>query len=193
MDVANPEGAFKSMSVNLNGSVDVKGELELSISRCDHQPCVLRFDLEYQPRINSNSGVFNVWLDATLNFQRFKFDGCPFNVVVSYRTPWCKSRDGSCEIPQLHRLRDAVHETHMPFLDAWFPNRSEGPLLTNGAVRYTCDASTKTEWVEFDLAALSKKPLITQGADVFWSRLKEWKPFNDDRDFPGDYASVVPE
>jgi hypothetical protein len=28
---------------------------------------------------------------------------------------------------------------------------------------------------------------------AFWHHLREWKRYNEDRDFPGDYVSVIPE
>ncbi len=41
--------------------------------------------------------------------------------------------------------------------------------------------------------AKEKKKLITKDIAEFRQRLKKWKRYNEDRDFPRDYALVVPD
>jgi hypothetical protein len=150
--------------------------------------------MEYDEQINRNSGVFSVWLDATLNFQRLDFEGLPLDISVTYVTPLYENHEHRVSQPQLHRLRNAAHETHMSFLMKWFPTGQKATtdrvLLTNGAVTYHCD---NREELTLDLRALSSRVLMTRGMDAFWKCLQEWKHFNDDRDFPGDYVPVTPE
>lgn len=81
----------------------------------------------------------------------------------------------------------------MAFLEKWFPDRvEEDKSLTNGVVSYRYQEPAETEILELDLRALSHRVLMTRDMSAFWDRLKDWKQFNDDRDFPGDYASVTP-
>ena len=93
--------------------------------------------------MNRLSGVFYVWLDATLNFQRLDFKGLPLDIKVTYKTPVPKSTPSGMGAPQcqMHRLRDAAHETHMGFLTDWFPDELIGSkdgsdIFSNGAVTY---------------------------------------------------------
>jgi hypothetical protein len=149
--------------------------------------------------INKDGNIFGVWLDATLNFQRLDFTGLPLDITVTYVTPLFKRHQSDEGQSQYHRLRDAAYETHMSFLEEWFPTRCEnlekGATLTNRAITYRRlhrDNAEKEE-LTLDLRALSGKALMTKGMDSFWQCLQQWKRFNEDRDFPGDYVSVVPE
>ncbi len=154
----------------------------------------LTLALEYNSEISRDSQVFNLWLDATGNFQRLDVEGLPLRIQVSFRTPAYGSPNSNDACSQLSRLRDAAHETHMTFLDKWFPaTPSSGSWLTNGAVSHHYDETFHTEELRLDLTELSRRPLITRDLDAFWERLKEWKRFGDDREFPGDYVSVRPE
>lgn len=79
---------------------------------------LLRFQLHYTEEINTNSNVFNLWLDSTANLQRLKLDGLPLNIEIQFITPRYKGEF------QLHRLWEAALDTHMNFLYHWFPDQS---------------------------------------------------------------------
>jgi hypothetical protein len=188
------DGAFKSMMTNLETLLNNQGEIDICFHLDSDGHPHLAVTMEYNNQVNRNSGVFQMWLDTTLNFQRLDFDGLPLEITITYVTPFYKGHNGAVELSQLHRLRDAAHETHMSFLTDWFPTRQEKKLgnltsLTNDAISYHCD---DREWLTINLRMLSKKILITKGIDSFWRCLSEWKNFNDDRDFPGDYVSIKP-
>ena len=151
----------------------------------------LEFTLEYDNNINKESNVFSLWLDSTLNFQRLDFEGLPFDIKVNFKTPYYLDDVHGNKTPQLHRLRNAAHDTHMTFLSDWFPNERKGELLTNGPVDYREDNEMET--LSLNLKELSKKRLMTKDMSAFYKRLREWKQYNDDRDFPGDYVEVYPE
>lgn len=90
----------------------------------DHKrPLVLR--LVFEQEVNHNSCVFNMWLDMTRNLQRLDFTGLPFNIVVQLETPTYRSQEGGEATTQMGRLFDAARETHMDYLDAWFPQKEE--------------------------------------------------------------------
>lgn len=151
----------------------------------------VHFVLEYDKEVNRNAGVFNLWLDAACNFQRLDFSGLELDIDVEYVTPIYRNpRSGGPE-NQLHRLRDAARETHMGFLEKWFPTRKNGDAVTNGAVEYRCKDGK--EHLILHLRQLSKRNLITKDMDAFWERLKCWKRYNEDRDFSGDYAPAIPD
>jgi len=192
------EGPFKSLRTNLevlNGGKEPK--INLRFRRSGKGNPLLCMEAEYDAPINRNSGVFELWLDATLNFQRLDFEGLNLDIAVTYVTPYCDDRHRSHPPRQMDRLRNAAYETHMTCLEDWFPNQrvKEGSdaWLTNGAVAYRYDDLARTEHLRLDLRALTKQVLMTGRMDTFRSRLREWKHANDDRDFPGDYANVVPE
>jgi hypothetical protein len=189
------EGAFKSMNANLNVIPGSAGQLNLRFRAGATGNPNLAITMEYGGQINRNSGIFSLWLDATLNFQRLDFEGLPLDISITYITPLYKNHVHREPQSQLYRLRNAAHETHMSFLMEWFPTRQEidtnGAFLTNGAVSYR--HNNKREELTLDLRALSNKTLVTRGMGAFRKCLQEWKNFNDDREFPGDYVSVTPE
>ncbi|MBZ0285047.1 MAG: hypothetical protein K8L97_30205 [Anaerolineae bacterium] len=196
-DLTGLEGAFKCMTTNLEVVPDKNGKGIINMQfriNPDNRPHV-EFIIEYDERINRNSSLFHVWLDATLNFQRLDLEELPFDITVKYINPYYTNSNLNIKLPQLHRLRDAVHETHMTFLTEWFPTErieleDSESLLTNGAVSYQCEDGKET--LTLNLRNLSRKMLMTSDMSVFWDCIKEWKNFNDDRDFPGDYVSVKP-
>lgn len=151
----------------------------------------LEFTLEYDEQINRNSNVFGLWLDSTLNFQRLEIEELPFDVKVNFKTPYFYNKDQNVKTPQLYRLRNAAYETHMSFLSDWFPNESNGEVLTNGAVDYYKDG--ETELLSLDLKKLSQKRRMTKDMGAFYTQLSKWKHYNDDKEFPGDYVEVHPE
>ncbi len=156
----------------------------------------LCFTLEYNEDIRENAGVFNLWLDASCNFQRLKFDGLPpdFDVEVTYRTPFFQKSPADTPEPQLHRLRDAANEMHMAFLDRWFP---PGPPAADGqpanAVKYAVEdhppGRPPIECLSLHLRALSELHPITKTIDEFRERLVGWQRYSEDREFAGDYGA----
>lgn len=191
---SNLEGAFKSIKTNVE---ILPGEINLKFSKGLSNQSFLEFEIEYDQNVNRNSTVFNNWLDSTLNFQRLDFGDLPMDISVTYITPFFNNHNQNIKQSQLHRLRDAAHETHMSFLAEWFPNESiandKGKCLTNGAITYIeCDEEKQDKLI-LDLRKLSKRVFINRGMDAFWKCIKNWKHYNDDRDFPGDYVSTIPE
>ena len=192
-------GAFKSIDVNISisGTPESGHSFELIKSEGD-KPCI-EFIIQYNESINRNSNVFHIWLDSTLNFQRLSFDDLPFDISVQYVTPLFRYSNGSTRQSQLHRLRDAARETHMTFLARWFPNRPESkpesdlPVLTNDCLTHWIDHNSGYECLKLYLHELAGKNLMTRDIGAFWNRLREWRRFNEDRDFPGDYGSVPPK
>jgi len=190
------DGMAISMKSNLLISRERKGTIDISIPKNRKNSTELELTLEYDDKINRNGSVFNLWLDAALNFQRLDFDGLPINIYVKYKTPYYYDRNRRTRVKQLHRLRDAYYETHMDFLSDWFPtDNAAGDLkrIANSAINHYSDDHHKVEELSIDLKELSKKMLISRDLRAFWQHIREWKHFNDDRDFPGDYASFDPE
>ena len=191
-------GPFRSLTIHNvvreSGTyklLPISGELRLCCS------------LEYGDGINRNSGVFNLWLDAICNLQRLDMADLDFKVDVEYVTPYYQLKPGAGFEQQLHRLQHAVKETHMGFVEGFFPRWPSQFLagsgqthdcVTNGAVSYfgTERGHRKYEHVVLHLSQLSGKKLISKGIDDFRRNLQHWKHYNDDRIFSGDYAPAVP-
>ncbi len=194
---ANLDGGFKSMHITMQADpINTQGNIYTQFCTDTIGRPHIEFTLEYDERINRNSNIFQTWLDATLNFQRFDFEGFPLEITTTFITPCYKHDTTHISQSQMHRLRNAVHETHMPFMDRWFPTNQvacKRNCLTNGAVTYIYDEARDTDTVSLALRNLSQKPLITMGIKAFWDHMHEWQHFNDDRDFPGDYVDVKPE
>jgi hypothetical protein len=152
----------------------------------------LRFTLKFNEQIRWNAGVFALWLDASYNLQRLDFKGLPLNIQISYQTPlFYKTRESLPE-HQFYRLRDAAHETHMTFLERWFPREQRKNAVTNGAVTWepakADGINPATETLTLDLKKLSKQKPLSSSIDEFFKRLAKWKRYNEDREFGGDYA-----
>jgi hypothetical protein len=195
IDSDNIEGGFKNMQASITGRADLKGGIHLRfMQKPGKNPCLV-FEIVYGDRINRNSGVFSTWLGATLNFQRLNFDGLPLDIRVKYITPFFDNEGHNVPQPQMHRLRSVAHETHMAFLIDWFPDAKKTidgiEYLTNDSVMYRVLEKNREE-LTLNLKKLAGKAIMTKGMGAFRERLKEWKHYNDDRDFPGDYASVIP-
>jgi hypothetical protein len=201
-DAGDSEGDFKKMRINLEAQKGDSGDISLQFGTGKAgQPC-LHFTLEYTGKINRNSGVFHTWLDATLNFQRLDFTGLPadFDILVTFVTPLYDNQGQSVPQRQMQRLWDAAHDTHMPFLAKWFPNR-KGSIesrdgitmdgLTNGGVSYLVNGDY--EELTLNLRALAGGVIMTKGMDAFHERLKGWKHYNDDQDFPGENFPKSPD
>jgi len=159
---------------------------------------LLHLSLEYDEDIKWKAGVFNLWLDASCNFQRLDFAGLPddFDIQVEFVTPLYGERAEPRRTPQLYRLRDAARETHMGFLAKWFPCKSHEPgnkpRVTNDAVTYTLRGDLgdplAREHLSLRLRALCKEKRITRDIEEFRRCLKRWKRYNEDREFAGDYG-----
>jgi hypothetical protein len=192
---SNKNSPIKSIKTNLTQIADSECGIAFEIESNNHEKPILEISLEYNDNVNKNSSLFSIWLDATYNFQRLNFDGFPIEIQITYKSPLFKNHDHMHPQSQLFRLRNAAHETHMTFLYNWFPTSQKGTMagsiLTNGAVSHSLGLDQ--EELTLDLRQLSRKNLITRDMDAFWKCIQEWKNFNDDRDFPGDYVSVIPE
>lgn len=182
----NSIGGICNVVVNSVTSNETNGEIEIKLNNNK-----LEFTLEYDDRINKNSNVFGLWLDSTLNFQRFELEELPFDLKVNFKTPYFCNETLDVKTPQLHRLRNAAYETHMSFLSDWFPNEKNGKILTNGAVEYSQNG--ETELLSLDLKKLAKKRRVTKDMGAFYTQLSKWKHYYDDKEFPGDYVAVHPE
>jgi hypothetical protein len=143
---------------------------------------LLEFSLRYAESINKNAGVFNAWLDLASNFQRLELDGFPFDVRVIIHSPLYR-RNGFVE-SQMERLIAASEETHMRFLEPWFPSRG------NTAVRHRVSAGYDV--LVYDVAALSVARPISATMETFWKLYSRWRRASEDRDLIGDYAPEPP-
>jgi hypothetical protein len=145
----------------------------------------LEFVVSYGDEINRNAGVFNLWIEVSSNLQRLRLGGLPFNIITRYRTPLFTNDQGYTE-RQIHRLKSAAEETHMTFLSRWFPSG-----VDDKAVCYDTDPEGR-EVLTLSLRELTRERRITEGVEVFRERLALWRNYNEDREFAGDYAPVVP-
>jgi len=184
---ANP---LNAVSLNVNRST-ARGPFKVA------RTGLLRFTLTFNDLIRWNAGVFTLWLDASCNLQRLKFDGLPrkFKIEIEYKTPLFQESSGALPEQQFHRLRDAANETHMTFLDRWFPQapRPRRRGNTNGAVTWVPGqvggTATQMESLTLHLRKLAKMKPITSSIEEFRKRLAKWKRFNEDREFGGDYGA----
>jgi len=174
--------------------------LEFNIVNKDGKPPVfrfanslkLKFTLEYGNEINTNAGVFNLWIDSTCNLQRLKFDGLEFNIIIEYITPKFSNGTSSNAIPQIHRLQDAISETHMNFLKDWLPKQSDDTNDEQAVKHSISSDKPNKEKLTLNLKKLTKKKLITSDISEFRKRLTKWRYYHQDRDFTSDYAPVIP-
>jgi len=189
-------GPLLQVKMNAEPLMRASGEIDyFRISGKDGKK--IHFTLEYDEGIQKNAGVFNLWIDASCNLQRLDFGDLNIEIDVEYVTPWYRGEDGTLE-QQFYRLRDAARDTHMGFLADWFPEKvnKEKTGVTNEAVEYIAEEAknglSKKERLILHLRELAKKRRITKDIEVFRDRLKEWKQYNEDRDFSGDYAEIIP-
>ena len=149
----------------------------------------LNFRIEYNPAIQFDAGVFNTWLDASYNLQRLDFHGIDIDIRIEYVTPSYLDSSGQW-IQQMHRLRDAKNETHMNFIEGWFPENA------SGSVNYQYEPQRgfipPKEHLILNLKKLSEIKPLTRDINAFREFLSKWKKFNDDRDFQGDYYIPPP-
>jgi hypothetical protein len=159
--------------------------------------------MEYDPGINRNSGVFNLWLDATCNLQRLDTTGFPVEVDLEYITPYYQQRPTAALEQHLHRLQHAMIDTHMGFLRNWLP-QSKASYTTGDQITYDCMSNDALsyfttrrltrhyEHLVLHLKQLSRKKPISRDISEFRKLLQRWKHYNDDRIFAGDYAPSIP-
>ena len=150
----------------------------------------LTIKLDFGDEINTNDALFYTWLDATCNLQRVDLTGFGRDIEIEYINPLASIK-GQNE-RQFYRLRDAARETHMGFIERWFPVREQAGIVTNGAVSYWLDGSIDSknsrEHVKLHLEELSKQKPITKNIDEFSKYLRRWRCYDDNRVFAGDYA-----
>ncbi len=160
----------------------------------------LKITLEYDEDINRDAGVFNLWLGAACNLQRMDFTGFPENVDIEleFVTPLFYTSDEyglpadspPADRSQMHRLRNAARDTHMAFLDRFFPVEPLSPhsnKVSNGYVTHWFDSNN--DHLILHLRKLARVKPITRGMDVFRDSLQKWREYDRDRSFPGDYAA----
>ena len=150
----------------------------------------LHIILEYTQKINNDSGVFNLWLDASYNLQRLDFQGFPLEIDIEYITPLYNNKEGK-EQKQFYRLQNAVRQTHMGFIENWFPdkpikNNDQEKQVTNDCVTY--EYKENKEHLTLHLQELCKQKLLEKDIDTFRKDLTKWKDYNEDRTFLGDYG-----
>jgi len=183
----NIGGPLRHISLNIEAMSDDR-RFEMT------DPNVLRMVLEFDEDINRNDQVFFLWLDASSNLQRLDFSGLDFDIDVEFVTPFLRKGLGLGPEQQFHRLGDAARETHMGFLERWFPTgkADKGPGSSNGAVTYWADRHPGTEdpheHLVLHLRELAKSRPITKDFDEFSEYLSRWKHYHDNREFLGDYG-----
>ena len=156
----------------------------------------LKIDLTYAEHMQTDASVFNLWIDSSCNLQRLRLDSLPFDIEVTFKTPWFRL-PGQKPQSQMHRLRDAAAETHMHFLRDWLPTSSDSTDVTSnitGAVRHSREKVSDDlgyDILTLDLRRLAMKT-IAGDVDHFRDRLRTWRRWNEDRDFEGDYTPLVP-
>ena len=127
-----------------------------------------------------NWGVYNLWLSCSYNLQRVDMTGLGFKIDVKLVTP-------SPRVSSMRSLRDAARETHMGFLDRWFPNRPIAPgTFANGYLTHRQDPTWET--LILHLQTLAKAKPLTRDMAAFRDAMKRWRHRDIDWDFDGDYA-----
>lgn len=154
---------------------------------------VLRLSLYYGQEIQTDAGVFNLWIDSSCNLQRLSLDGFPFNIEIEFRTPYF-CRPGYKPESQMRRLRDAVDETHMNFLRDWLPSSSGGTDATKAVRYHSVTGANEADYdvLTLDLRHLADHKVIKGNVSQFRDCLRNWKRWNEDRDYAGDYAPRIP-
>ncbi len=151
----------------------------------------LNIKLFFKYDINWNSGVFNLWLDSSYNLQRLDFNNLPINIKIEIITPVYISKTGKKEL-QIHRLRDAVSETHMEFIKNWFPKKLDAQsVVHNNAISYFFKGDEGERGLEhllIDIKKLTESRKLSGSIDKFRKNITRWKNYNEDRSFLGDYG-----
>jgi len=183
-------GPLRSVSLNVTRSERApEPRPEFQVERGG----TLEITLTYGEAIQTNASVFNLWIDSSCNLQRLRLYSLPFDVEVTFKTPWFHF-PGRKPQSQMHRLRDAAAETHMHFLRDWLPSSADGTNVTD-AVRHSLERLSEDfayDVLTLDLRRLAEKKTIASDVDRFRDRLRTWKRWSEDRDFEGDYTPLVP-
>lgn len=141
----------------------------------------LNIELVYDAGILKNWGVFGLWLSSSYNLQRLDPTGLGFDIDLGITTPYRS-------ISSMHSLRDCMRETHMSFLDRWFPNVPTGTGdFTNGYLTYRQCASEET--LTLHLRALAEAKPLTKNIAAFRDAMKRWRGRDVEWDFEGDYGN----
>jgi hypothetical protein len=153
----------------------------------------LQVTLEFDERITHNWGVYNLWLASSYNLQRLDFAGLDLDIDLEFITPQFWSRSNSHFEPHLYRLRDAARETHMGFLERWFPSRatSDGTGTENRVLTYKFDdsANPPTDHLTLHLRPLSEEKPLSKDMSTFRDCMKRWRHRDEGWEFVGDYGS----
>jgi hypothetical protein len=197
-DEPRPDATGPLSSVALNVERGDARPSPRPVFRLAEESC-LEIELKYDQDIQTDAGVFSLWIGTTANLQRLSLGNLPFNVRITFRTPWFRL-PGQAPRSQMHRLRDAAADTHMNFLRRWFPVEEAAagtPVVANptGAVLYSREDDP--EWgpmdvLTLDVGALTGTKIITAPTADFYECLQSWKHFCEDRHIEGDYTPRVP-
>jgi len=140
--------------------------------------------LTYGSDINKNSGVFFLWMDATYNLQRVDIAAFGPSIRVQYVTP--SLDDG---ISQLDRLEDCLQEVGMPFIEAWVTDARRKRKDWDGRIVHH-EVRDGKEILTLDLKLLGARhgdePLLGGSIGDFYTRLRAWSGYFDDRDLVED-------
>jgi hypothetical protein len=186
-------GPLEHLQLNVKWTKNKKNGGRFQLDAASGGPARLHVKLQFNDDINRNDQVFYLWLDASSNLQRLDPDGLGLDVDIEYVTPLLKSPRGTVQ-QQFYRLRDAARDTHMGFLEKWFPHQplASGGGVTNGAVTYTSEFGPShpnpQERLTLHLRQLTQTRRITKTMDDFLEALKRWKRYPENLEFPGDYG-----
>jgi hypothetical protein len=145
----------------------------------------LGIELKFGEGILKNWGVYNLWLSCSYSLQRLDLANLGLDIDVKLVTPFPKVP----KVSSMRSLRDAARETHMGFLDRWFPNQPLAPdtfTFTNGYLTYQQGLSSET--LTLHLRELAKAKPLTKDMVAFRDAMKRWRRRDDNWDFDGDYA-----
>lgn len=192
----------------LHSNLKFERQADHVVPRFD-RPLVLR--LVYEDEVNHDSCVFNMWLDMTRNLQRIDFSGLPFDVLVQVKTPTYTPPKEVSPRTQMGRLFDAVRETHMDYLDGWFPKEQSAGIPEVGSASLSCCQDNRVcyhvdyeedpdkgkvprwEMLSFSLWKMNgQRDLMTEDISRFRSDLQRWKKYHQDRSAVGDYSPWRP-
>ena len=71
--------------------------------------------------VASSASTTDYWAISPESLQKLDFYGCPFDLHIEITTPMRQQPDTRSYITSLERLQEAANETHMGYLNGWFP------------------------------------------------------------------------
>ena len=156
------------------------------------EPYKIGMTLSYRDDIHHDNGVFNLWMDASCNLQRLDMTNCPFEVDLTFRTPTHPDRtEPQRRTTNMYRLRDAVREAHLTFIERWFPTHSVSPSdtrTTNGAVEHSIIENGAQEELTLHVRRLGElRPILKDISDIR-TALARWRHYSDDLVFEEEYG-----